>query len=49
MIAIAATVLILAVHGLMFIVMWLFSLFLPGKRSGTPGQSPFASRSAQEN
>ncbi|HET6880006.1 MAG TPA: hypothetical protein VFI31_07615 [Pirellulales bacterium] len=40
-IGLAALVLILAVHGLMFFVMWVFSLILPGRRTSTPGKSPF--------
>ncbi len=48
MIAIAAAVIILAIHGLMFFVMWLFSLVLPRRRSGTLGKSPFAASSVQE-
>ena len=48
-IAIAALALILAIHGLMFFVMWIFSLLLPARRSGTTGQSPFAPTTANES
>jgi hypothetical protein len=48
-IAIAALALILAIHGLMFFVMWVFSLLLPTRRSGAVGQSPFAPPPANES
>ena len=41
-IAIATLVVILAIHGLMFFVVWLLSLVTPGGRSPVVGQSPFA-------
>lgn len=48
-IAIAAIAMILAIHGLMFFVMWIFSLLLPARRSGLAGQSPFAPPSSKES
>ncbi|HVA48458.1 MAG TPA: hypothetical protein VNH11_18990 [Pirellulales bacterium] len=42
MLALAALALILIVHALMFFIMWLFSLILPGRRAAGQGQSPFA-------
>jgi hypothetical protein len=41
-IAIAALGVILAIHGLMFFVVWLLSLVTPGGRSPAVGHSPFA-------
>jgi hypothetical protein len=41
-IALGALALIVAVHGLMFFVMWVFSLIVPRRRSSVPGTSPFA-------
>ncbi|HEV3341296.1 MAG TPA: hypothetical protein VG125_13090 [Pirellulales bacterium] len=48
-ISIAALAAILAVHGLMFFVVWLLSLVTPGGRSVVVGQSPFAATTAKEN
>ena len=48
-ISLGALVLILAVHGLMFFVLWLFSLLLPGSRSVAGGQSPFAPSPTNES
>lgn len=48
-IALGALLLILAVHGLMFFMLWLFSLLLPGSRSVASGHSPFASSTATES
>jgi hypothetical protein len=41
-ISIGALGLILAVHGLMFFLIWLLSLLTPASRSAATGQSPFA-------
>ncbi len=39
--ALLTLVVMLAVHGLVFFAVWLFSLILPGRRAAL-GQSPFA-------
>jgi hypothetical protein len=48
-ISIAALAAILAVHGLMFFVVWLLSLVTPGGRSVVAGRSPFAPTPGKEN
>lgn len=48
MIGVAALVLILVIHSLMFFVMWAFSLLVPAKWSAAPGQSPFASAAKKD-
>ncbi|HWB09880.1 MAG TPA: hypothetical protein VG826_11665 [Pirellulales bacterium] len=47
--SIAALAAILAVHGLMFFVVWLLSLVTPGGRAAAVGQSPFAPASTKES
>jgi hypothetical protein len=48
LISMAAVLLILAIHGFMFFVMWLASLILPVGRPRSRGESPFARKSGKE-